>query len=143
MLGDPFNPMTIVNPYHYYALAAQANWGIPFLGKYVIPAAGLPVGKNIKQSIRLLKDVKYAYEEKQAAIVIYPEAHLWPYYTKIRPFPATSSTPGHLKAPLLQRLTTYQPCRWRTRPKNHGLHRWPLLPGREAGQEGGSGKAAR
>ena len=27
--------------------------------------------------------------------------------------------------------------------ENHGLHRWPLLPGREAGQEGGSGKAAR
>ncbi|APG70251.1 1-acyl-sn-glycerol-3-phosphate acyltransferase [Lactobacillus delbrueckii] len=148
MLGDPFTPMTIVNPYHYYALAAQANWGIPFLGKYVIPAAGLPVGKNIKQSIRLLKDVKYAYEEKQAAIVIYPEAHLWPYYTEIRPFPATSfNFPVSLKAPAFAMTTTYQPCRWRKRPKITVYIDGPFYPdeklGKKAAQEKLHGEIAK
>lgn len=46
MLGDPFTPMTIVNPYRYYSLAAQANWGIPFLGKYVIPGSPCQLGKT-------------------------------------------------------------------------------------------------
>ena len=118
MLGDPFTPMTIVNPYRFYTLAAQANWGIPFLGKFVIPVAGLPVGKNLKQSIRLLKNVKTAYQDKGAAVIIYPEAHLWPYYTKIRPFPATSlNFPVSFKAPCFTMTTTYQKCKWRQRPK--------------------------
>ncbi|GHV98372.1 hypothetical protein lacNasYZ03_01870 [Lactobacillus nasalidis] len=140
MLGDPFDPMTIVNPYRYYALAAQANWGIPFLGKYVIPVAGLPVGQDLKQSISLLKDVKYAYEQKQATIVIYPEAHLWPYYTKIRPFPATSlNFPVSLKAPCFAMTTTYQRCRWRRRPKITIYVDGPFYPdqtlGKKAAQE--------
>ena len=136
MLGDPFTPMTIVNPYRYYALAAQANWGIPVLGKYVIPAAGLPVGKNIKQSISLLKDVKYAYEEKKSAIVIYPEAHLWPYYTKIRPFPATSfNFPVSLKAPSFAMTTTYQPCRGGPPPKITGYLDGAVYPGNSLGKK--------
>lgn len=140
MLGDPFTPMTIVNPYRYYAVAAQANFGIPFLGKYVIPAAGLPVGKNIKQSIQLLKDVKYAYNNKKAAIVIYPEAHLWPYYTEIRPFPVTSMNfPVTLKAASFSMTTVYKKPKFGKRPKIQVYIDGPFYPdmtlGKKAAQQ--------
>ncbi|WP_302188395.1 1-acyl-sn-glycerol-3-phosphate acyltransferase [uncultured Lactobacillus sp.] len=140
MLGDPFNPLTIVNPYRFYTLAAQSNWGIPILGKFVIPVAGLPVGKTVKQSIRLLKDVKTAFQSKHAAIIIYPEAHLWPYYTKIRPFPATSlNFPVSLKAPSFTMTTTYQKPAIGRRPKIRVYIDGPFFPdqslGKKAAQE--------
>ena len=43
---------------NYYAIANQANWGIPVIGKILLPYGGLPVGKTIKQAINLLKAVK-------------------------------------------------------------------------------------
>ena len=42
-------------------------------------------------------------------MVIYPEAHIWPWYTKIRPFADTSfAYPVQLKAPVFCFVNTYQ-----------------------------------
>ena len=42
-------------------------------------------------------------------ILIYPEAHIWPYYTKIRPFPSTSFRyPIKFNVPSFSITTTYQ-----------------------------------
>ena len=43
------------------------------------------------------------------AVVIYPEAHIWPYYTGIRPFPATSfHYPAASGAPVFCFTVTYR-----------------------------------
>lgn len=115
-VNDAFMPLTLLGVQHYYALASQSNWGIPFIGKYLLPYGGLPVGKNIKESIKLLKAVKNVVKEN-GHIVIYPEAHVWPYYTKIRPFDDTSMNfPVSLETPSFVMTTTYQKSRHK-RPK--------------------------
>lgn len=47
--------------------------------------------------------------EQKASIIIYPEAHIWPYYTKIRDFKSVSfSYPVKLDVPSFCITNTYQ-----------------------------------
>ena len=51
-------------------------------------------------------------------VVIYPEAHIWPYYTKIRPFLDTSFRyPVEIGVPSFCFVNTYHKRRFRKRPK--------------------------
>ena len=47
--------------------------------------------------------------QKKSSITIYPEAHIWPYYTKIRPFKDVSfKYPVQLNVPAFCFTNTYQ-----------------------------------
>lgn len=117
-MGDVFTPLTVVSCQKMYAIADQANWGIPFIGKYLVRYGGLPVGKDIKQSIKLLKAVKKVIRQKNGVVLIYPEAHVWPYYTRIRPFTDTSMYfPVALNAPSFTWTSTYTRSKFFKRPK--------------------------
>lgn len=116
-LGDVFIPLTIFSPYRFYGIAGQANWGIPIIGKLLVRYGGLPVGNDIKQSIKLIKAIKEVIAKK-GIITIYPEAHVWPYYTKIRPFDATSfHFPIKTKSPVFAMTTTYHKPKFGKHPK--------------------------
>lgn len=116
-VNDAFMPLTILGGQKYYAIASQSNWGIPIIGKYLLPYAGLPVGKDLKQAVKLLKALKTLISQDKH-IVIYPEAHVWPYYTKIRPFPTTSMNfPVTFQVPSFTMTTTYQKRKYSKKPK--------------------------
>ncbi|WP_297815852.1 1-acyl-sn-glycerol-3-phosphate acyltransferase [uncultured Lactobacillus sp.] len=116
-VNDAFMPLTLFGSQDYYALANQANWSLPFIGKYLLPYGGLPVGKNLKQSIKLIQAIQTLVKHNKH-IVIYPEAHVWPYYTQIRPFDQTSMNfPVSLKAPVFVMTTTYQKSKFFKRPR--------------------------
>ncbi|WEV37059.1 1-acyl-sn-glycerol-3-phosphate acyltransferase [Lactobacillus sp. ESL0677] len=105
--GDAVMPLNVIPAKNYYVIAAQANWGIPILGKFILPYFGLPVGHNVKQFGNLIKAIRHVITANKV-IVIYPEAHVWPYYTKIRPFSATSMRfPVKLNVPSFVMTTTY------------------------------------
>lgn len=79
----------ISHPKRTYIIANKDAVSIYFIRRLVKDLGALPVPetlqayKNFNQAIsKVLKDKK--------CIMIYPEAHIWPYYTKIRPFPVTS-----------------------------------------------------
>ena len=51
-------------------------------------------------------------------MVIYPEAHIWPYYTKIRNFPDTSfAYPAKSGTPVYCFTNTYHKRRFRAQPR--------------------------
>lgn len=83
-VGDAFIPALITLPKRPYFIVNKANLGIPFLGK-ILPMLGAIV---IPYDIHDFKYFKEAinYYGKNHPIVVYPEGHVWPYYTKIRPF---------------------------------------------------------
>lgn len=64
-LGDVFIPLTIYPLSSFYAVANQANWGIPIIGKYLVSYGGLPVGNNIRQSSKLISAIKTVITEKK------------------------------------------------------------------------------
>ena len=45
----------------------------------------IPVGTTLKEKKEFLNCVEQRLEQGKA-VIVYPEAHVWPYYTKIRPF---------------------------------------------------------
>ncbi len=106
-LGDVFNPLLMIFPKRPYAICSVANLGIPVIGKIIPMLGGIIIPRDIHNMIKFNEAVKY-YAKKHP-IVIYPEAHLWPYYTGIRPFNNTSFTyPVELNMPCYVFTTTYK-----------------------------------
>ena len=89
MLGDVFNPFLICFPKHPYIICSPSNLGIPVLGKILPMGGALPIPDNIHDMLKFKGAIHY-YVNKGNPIIIYPEAHLWPYATFIRDFPLTS-----------------------------------------------------
>ena len=68
----------------------------------------IPIPGNIKASKNFLEYIKELIN-KNYSITIYPEAHIWPYYTKIRNFKSVSfKYPVRLNKPVYTFVNTYQ-----------------------------------
>lgn len=72
-----------------YVLVNAKNLHVKGIGWLVRRLGALPVPENIEQTKKFVKAVDSIVADKKP-IMVYPEAHIWPYYTKIRPFIATS-----------------------------------------------------
>ena len=88
-VGDVFSPAHICKTKRIYVIASSSNLKVKIIGK-LLPMLGiLPIPDSTKKMKEFIKSVKQRIEENNC-IVIYPEAHVWTYYTKVRPFPPTS-----------------------------------------------------
>lgn len=109
-------------PYYLHAnvsvIISPANMGIPILGKLMPLAGAIPTPKNTHQFKNFIHVIKTRVRQG-SWIVLYPEAHLWPYYTKIRPMNAAAfHYPINKTAPVFCMTTTYQrPNREGHKPK--------------------------
>ena len=76
--------------------------------KKLVPLLGaIPLPGNMTSAKNFLNAIKKRVK-KGSSITIYPEAHIWPYYTKIRPFKETSfQYPVELNVPIFTLTTTY------------------------------------
>lgn len=91
----------------------------------------LPLSGDIKNMISLMDAMKF-YIEKKQFILIYPEAHIWPYYTKIRNFHSGSfNYPAKLEAPVLPIVTTWRKSRLCKKPKQTLYILEPIFPNPE------------
>jgi len=69
---------------------------------------------NIK---KLQEAIEYSIKVKRQHILIFPEAHIWPYYTKIRDFKNGSfHYPAKLNAPIMPFVTVWRKVWWRKKP---------------------------
>ncbi|MBE6535354.1 MAG: hypothetical protein E7677_01860 [Ruminococcaceae bacterium] len=116
-IGDAFIPHFINLPKRNYVIVNPANVSIPVLG-HITPALGaLPLPDSVKAYKKFLAAVEQGISEKNG-IIIYPEAHVWPYYTKIRPFRDDSFYyPVKLGAPSFCFTNTYQKRRFSRKPR--------------------------
>ena len=68
----------------------------------------IPIPTNKKAMSNFLKEVKNRVD-KGYSVTIYPEAHIWPYYTKIRNFRSVSfKYPIQFSKPAFCMTNTYQ-----------------------------------
>jgi len=117
LFGDVVNPFCINFPKHPYIICSPSNLGIPVLGKLLPMAGALPIPDNLHDMAKFSKAVSYRINQGNA-IIIYPEEHLWPFYTKIRPLhEAAFHYPIKTKAPVYVATTTYQKSRFYKKPK--------------------------
>lgn len=115
-VGDVFIPALCVLPKRIYTVVSTANYGIPVIGKILPYLGALP----IVDSLRGFKELNKAIEarlKKNHPVVIYPESHVWEYYTDIRPFPETSfKFPVKFDKPVFAMTVTYRKDRLIKRP---------------------------
>lgn len=107
IIGDAFIPSLLNFPKHDYVIVHPNNVSMPWLGKVTPSLGALPIPDE-KAAYRNFNAAIETHIQRKHGVVIYPEAHIWPYYTRIRPFVDTSFTyPSKLSAPVYCFTNTY------------------------------------
>lgn len=107
-IGDAFMPHMMNFPKTNYTIVHPNNISMPYLGKITPSLGALPLPDDLHAYRNFIKAIQRRIKENHA-VVIYPEAHIWPYYTKIRPFVDTSfHYPINLNVPAFCFTNTYQ-----------------------------------
>lgn len=105
---DTFLPSLAVYPKRNFLIVNPENISLKGTGWLVemLGAIPLPDTKNATKSFLLQIEKRL---QNNSSITIYPEAHIWPYYTKIRNYKETSFRyPAKLNAPVFAITNTYQ-----------------------------------
>lgn len=108
IFADTFIPSLPIYPKRNFFIVNPENVSMKFLGNIVQLLGALPIPSNKKGMKNFLEAIE-KHIEKKHSITIYPEAHIWPYYTKIRPFKSISfKYPIELDTPTFCMTDTYQ-----------------------------------
>ena len=133
-VGDAFMPWFVVDK-RFNTVASEANLGIPVLGKFLTMLAALIIPEKISQMKEFMKAVEYRIKQGRA-IIIYPEAHVWPYYTNIRPFSDSAfKFPIINKVPSFCMTTTYYKRKNKSKPGIKIYVDGPFFPDVELSQK--------
>lgn len=108
VFADVFIPSLPIYPKRNHFIVNPENVSIKFLGNIVQLLGAIPIPINKEGMKNFIEAIEFHLEKKHS-ITIYPEAHIWPYYTKIRPFKAVSfKYPVQYKKPTFCMTNTYQ-----------------------------------
>lgn len=106
--GDGFIQSLISYPKRNYVIVNSDNVALKGTEQLVLMLGAMP----LPTTIRGYKNFFSALEkrcQRGDTVVIYPEAHIWPYYTGIRNFPKTSfSYPVKFKKPVFSFTVVYK-----------------------------------
>lgn len=116
-IADALIPTMIGHPTGVYVIVHPNNVSMPVLGKITPSLGALPLPDDKKA----MKNFGTAIEnliQKNQCITIYPEAHIWPYYTGIRNFKdASFRYPAQCNVPVFCFTNTYQKRRYGKTPQ--------------------------
>lgn len=106
--ADTFIPSIPMYPKRNFFIVNPVNISLKGTGTLVEMLGAMPIPSNKSAMKNFLEAIKQKMN-KGYAITIYPEAHIWPYYTKIRPFKDVSfKYPIQLEKPAFCITNTYQ-----------------------------------
>ena len=106
--ADTFIPSIPMYPKRNFLIVNPVNISLKGTGTLVEMLGAIPIPSNKSAMKNFLEAIKQKIN-KGYAITIYPEAHIWPYYTKIRPFKDVSfKYPVQLEKPAFCITNTYQ-----------------------------------
>jgi 1-acyl-sn-glycerol-3-phosphate acyltransferase len=141
---DSFIPYILSHPKRRnYIIASPDAVSIPGLRAIVMMLGAIPLPTSIKAMNKFLAAVKKRISSG-ATVTIYPEAHIWPYYTGIRPFTEKSFYyPVKMNVPVIAFCNTYTQRKYLTFVKvprmkvyiSEPFYPNPSLPPKEAQSE--------
>ena len=125
--GDAFLPTLICLPRSIKIIVNPDNISIPVLGQIIKLCGAIPIPNTIEASKNFYAEITSSI--KNHPIIIFPEAHLWPYYTKIRPFSAVSFRyPIKYNKPIFVFTTVYKLRKPNKKPKIEIYIDGPIYP---------------
>lgn len=126
---DVFGPAIAANR-RIFTVISPVNLKIPGIGKFLPMIGGLPLGKTAEEK-RAFNDAVDKRLSQKKVLVIYPEAHVWPYYTGIRKFPAGDKSFKYAvrnNLPVFSMTTTYHKRKGRELPRMDIYLDGPFFP---------------
>ena len=89
----------------------------------------VPLKGDVKNLLALNDACQFYVEKKKQYVLIYPEAHIWPYYTHIRNFTAASfSYPSRQNLPVVPVVTVWRKPLIGKKPKQTIIFGEPIFP---------------
>ena len=115
--SDVFSPHMISFPKKTYLIVNPENVNVPVVGHFTKMLRALPIPTLFDGSRNFMNAIEKRILQG-SPVVIYPEAHIWPYYTGIRPYSSTSFRyPVRFREASYCYTTTYQKGLSRRKPK--------------------------
>ncbi|MBQ3474108.1 1-acyl-sn-glycerol-3-phosphate acyltransferase [Candidatus Saccharibacteria bacterium] len=114
---DVFGPAVMADR-RIFTIISPVNLKVPGIGKYLPYIGALPLGKSKEEKAAFNEAVDKRLKQKKV-LVVYPEAHVWPYATKIRKFPAGDKSFKYAtrnNLPIFSMTTTYH----KRKDRKHG-----------------------
>jgi 1-acyl-sn-glycerol-3-phosphate acyltransferase len=118
-----FAPAAILNPRRTYIVCSDEAVSIRGIRWLEMMIGALPLPDSAENTEGFLGAVEKHIRHGDA-VLIFPEAHIWPYCVRIRPFPDQSFTyPAQLNAPVIAICTTYEEHKiFKFRPPRAVIH---------------------
>ena len=108
VFADVFIPSLPMYPKRNHFIVNPENVSMKILGNSIQLLGAIPIPNN-KNGMKNFINAIETHIKRKHPITIYPEAHIWPYYTKIRPFKAVSfKYPVQYEKPTFCMTNTYQ-----------------------------------
>ena len=107
-MGDAYTPGLLAWPKKAYIIAGMDAFSIKGIRRLVEDLGGVPLPNNVK-GLRKFNQAIRTHMDKCHIVTIYPESHIWPQYTGIRPLKAaTFHYPAETGKPVFTFTTTWQ-----------------------------------
>lgn len=105
------------------------------VAKHLVKCLGLlpvPDNSDLKHMLELTETSGFYVQKKKQYVLIFPEAHIWPYYTHIRNFRSGSFIyPAKINAPVVPLVTTWRKPKIGKKPKQTVYICPPIFPKEE------------
>ena len=85
IIGDALIPSFVCGGRKPFVIVHPNNVSMPYLGRITPYLGAIPLPDDMAATRNFVRIIEQRIAEKRT-VVIYPEAHIWPYYTGIRPF---------------------------------------------------------
>ena len=127
-IGDAVMPHVAIFPRSAYTVVHPSNLSLPAVGRFTPLLGALPTPDSLS-GLRPFSEAIAKRHGENSVIVIYPEAHVWPYYTGIRNFPSTAMRyPVELSSPSFTMTNVYKKSKWIKRPRIISYIDGPFYP---------------
>ena len=136
IIADALIPSFICRSEKPYVIVHPNNVSMPYLGRVTPYMGAIPLPDDMAATRNFVAYVKDRIEQGRT-VFVYPEAHIWPYYTGIRDFPDDSFLyPVKYDTPVYCFTNTYQKRRSSSHPRvvtyvDGPFYPDPTLPPRE------------
>ena len=116
MAGDAFIPNVVNFPKKTFTIVHPDNISIVASRPFIEMCGAIPLPATPRATINFMDAIEL--RSKKCVIQIYPEAHVWPYYTSIRDFKSTSFRyPIKYNRPIFVMTNTFVKKKWGKVPK--------------------------
>lgn len=129
-ISDAFKFAAYIIPFKKVNVVGYSDASSIPVAKHLVKSLGyLPIPQGRENFNNFTKAIEYLVKIRKQYILIYPEAHIWPYYTKIRHFKTVSfHYPANMDIPVVPAVTVFRKSKFSDKPKQTVIFGEPIYP---------------